>query len=65
MVLNGRFGELLTLNQKILHYAITNTNAYEDKYLSKLNNKDADNLKRLSTILPELYVKIDSILKER
>lgn len=63
IILDGKFDELLTLNQKILRYAITNSSAYEDKYLSNLRNKDAYSLKKLSTILPELYVKIDNILK--
>ncbi len=63
IILSGKFDSLLILNQKILRYAMTNSSAFEDKYFSKLNNKDARSLKNLSVILPELYVRINSILK--
>lgn len=63
IILDGKFDELLTVNQKILRYGITNSSAYEDKYLSKHRKKDAYSLRKLSTILPELYVKVDNILK--
>jgi len=61
IILNGKFSHLLTLSHKILRYSITDTNAFNDKYLSQLRNKDAYSLKNLSKILPELYVKINSI----
>ncbi len=64
IVLSGKVDSLLILNQKILRYSITNSSAFEDKYFSKLNYKDARSLKNLSRILPELYVRINSILKE-
>lgn len=64
IILDGKFDKLLMLNQKILRYAITSSSAYEDKYFSKLYNKDAESLKNLSMILPELYVKVNSILKK-
>jgi CRISPR-associated protein Cst1 len=64
IVLKGNFDSLLILNQKILRYAMTNTSASTDNYFSKLKNKKTQSLKNLSMILPELYVKINSILKE-
>lgn len=65
IVLNGKFDDLLILNQEILRYTTTNSDTRYSKYISKLNNKNASNMKNLSKILPELYVKINSILKER
>jgi len=65
IVLNGRFDSLLTLNHKVIRYIVTNSDPDKDKSLSRLKRKDNQNLKNLSQILPELYVKIDSILKER
>lgn len=61
-VLNGNFDYLLTLSHKVLRYSITGANAFDDKYLSQLRNRDAYSLKNLSKILPELYVKINSII---
>lgn len=59
-VLNGNFSYLLTLSRKVLRYLATGSNAFNNaKYLPKLRHKDSDSLKNLSTILPELYVKID------
>ncbi len=61
-VLNGEFSHLLTLSHRALRYAVTGSNAFNDKYLSQLRNRDAYSLKSLSKILPELYVKINSII---
>lgn len=60
--LNGSFDYLLTLSHKVLRYSVTGSNAFNDKYLSQLRNKDAYSLKNLSKILPELYVKINSTI---
>jgi len=62
IILNGKFSHLLTLSHKILRYSITETNAFNDKYLSQLRNKDTKSLKILSNILPELYTRINSII---
>jgi len=64
IILNGKFDRLLELNQKILRYAMTSLSAFEDRYLSNIRNRDVRSLKNLSAILPKLYVKISSILKE-
>lgn len=61
-VLNGNFSHLLILSHKVLRYAVTGSNAFNDKYLSQLRNRDAYSLKSLSKILPELYVKINSTI---
>lgn len=61
-VLNGNFAYLLTLSHKVLRYSVTGSNAFNDKYLSQLRNRDAYSLKNLSKILPELYVKINSTI---
>lgn len=65
LILDGKFDMLLNLLHKIIRYGVSNTNAHKDKYLSKLKNRDTYSLQRLSGILPELYVKINSILKRR
>ncbi|GER94075.1 type I-B CRISPR-associated protein Cas8b1/Cst1 [hot springs metagenome] len=64
IVLNGSFDYLLTLSHKVLRYSVTGSNAFNDKYLSKLRNRDAYSLKNLSKILPELYVKITSTINK-
>lgn len=61
-ILNGNFDYLLTLSHKVLRYSVTGSNAFNDKYLSQLRNKDPYSLKILSRILPELYVKINSTI---
>lgn len=62
IVLDGNFESLLTLSHKVLRHVVTQANAVDDKYLSKIKNKNYDSLKNLSEILPELYVKINSSL---
>lgn len=64
-ILNGKFDYLLTLSHKVLRYSVTGSNAFNDKYISQLRNRDAYSLKNLSKILPELYVKINSTISER
>lgn len=61
-VLDGNFDYLLTLSHRALRYSVTGSNAFNDKYLSQLRNRDAYSLKSLSKILPELYVKIKSTM---
>lgn len=61
-VLDGNFDYLLTLSHKVLRYSVTGSNAFNDKYLSQLRNRDTYSLKNLSKILPELYVKINSTI---
>lgn len=62
IILKGDFDLLLTLSHKVLRYTITSSSISDDKYLSQLKNKDLYSLKNLSIILPELYVKINSII---
>lgn len=64
IVLNGNFDYLLTLSHKVLRHSVAGLNAFDDKYLSRLKNRDTYSLKNLSKILPELFVKINSTINK-
>ncbi|GLI52447.1 type I-B CRISPR-associated protein Cas8b1/Cst1 [Thermodesulfovibrio yellowstonii] len=63
-ILKGNFSYLLNLLHRIMRYSVTGSNALDDEYLSVLKNRDSFSLKRLSKILPELYVKINSAVNK-
>lgn len=65
IILSGRFDELINLSHKLMRYAADGEGIPStDKYLSQIRDKSSSGVKELAKILPELYVRIDSTLKE-
>jgi len=64
MVLSGRFGDLVKLNEKLLKSVFSNNAEDGKNYLRNYQNHNIRRIKSITTILPELYIHINKQLQE-
>lgn len=61
-IISGKYDNLMKLCSKVMKSIASGKPDLNDNYISQLSSKKVDHLKELSSVLPELYVKIDKLL---